>query len=97
MSQRLLLYFGDLSLPAYCYLTCFGSPRMGCVSGRTNHPRMFTAEPVRRLSGDSAEQFTPHHIFEWGAKTALADAIELYELPSGSRRHILERREKLCF
>ena len=41
--------------------------------------------------------FTPHHILEWGAKTALADAIWLYELPSGSRNHILELREKSCY
>ena len=47
--------FEGLSLPAYCYLTCFGSPRMGFDSGRTIPPRMFTAEPVRRLRGDSAE------------------------------------------
>ena len=56
---------------------------------------MFTAELVRRLSIDSAVQFTPHHILEWGAKTALSDAIELYELPSGSRRHILERAREV--
>ena len=47
--------FWGFVLPAIRYLTCFGSPRMGFVSGRTIHPRMFTAEPVRRLSGDSAE------------------------------------------
>ena len=87
-------YFGGLSLTAICYLCSFGSPRMGCVSSRTAHPQIFTAEPVRRLSIDSAVQFTPHHILERGAKTALSDAIELYELPSGSRNHILELREK---
>ena len=47
--------FDAVSLTARYYLTCFGSPRMGCDSGRTIPPRMFTAEPVRRLIGDSAE------------------------------------------
>ena len=60
-------------------------------------PRMFTAEPVRRLRGKSAEQFTPHHILEWGAKTAVRTRGWLYELPSGSRNHILELREKHLF
>ena len=48
-------YFSAISLTAFRYLTRFGSPRMGFVSCRTTHPRMFTAEPVRRLSIDSAE------------------------------------------
>ena len=89
--------FWALSLTARCYLSRFGSPRMGFDFGRTIHPRMFTAEPVRRLIGDSAVQFTPHHIFEWGAKTAVRTRGWLYELPSGSRNHILELREKMCY
>ena len=56
---------------------------------------MFTAEPVRRLRGESAVQFVPHHILKWGAKTAVRTRSELYELPSGSRNHIPELREKM--
>ena len=46
-------------------------------------------------SGETRQNlFTPHHILKWGAKTCLRTRIELYELPSGSRNHILELREK---
>ena len=50
-----MIVFWAVFLTAFRYLTRFGSPRMGCVSSSAIRPRMFTAEPVRRLNIDSAE------------------------------------------
>ena len=69
-----LLVFGDLSLPYFRYLNRFGSPRMGCVSGRDFHPRMFTAEPVRRLRGESAESVHAPPYIRVGRENLFADA-----------------------
>ena len=71
------LYFVALSLPALCYLYRFGSPRMGFGSGRTYHPRMFTAEPVRRLRGESAESVHAPPYIRVGRENLFADALQI--------------------
>ena len=94
MSQRLC-----------CGLERYHSPRyVICIVSGLREWDLVLVEPITRgysppnPFGGSEESrqnlFTPHHILEWGAKTALSDAIELYELPSASRNHILELREK---
>ena len=73
MSQRLLLYFGVCHSPRFV-IFCVSGLREWDVFRVAQFPRECSPpNPLKRLSGESAVQFTPHHIFEWGAKTALAD------------------------
>ena len=66
--------------------------RIGIITRGCSPPNPFGG------SGESRQNlFTPHHILEWGAKTAVLTRGWLYELPSGSRNHILELREKICY
>ena len=79
MSQRLDCILGLCHSPRFVILPVSGLREWDVFRVERFCPRMFTAEPVRRLIGESAVQFTPHHIFEWGAKTCLRTRIELYE------------------
>ena len=75
MSQRLDCILGICHSPRFVIYAVSGLREWDLALVGDFPPRMFTAEPVRRLRGDSAGQFTPHHILEWGAKTAFTDAL----------------------
>ena len=94
MSQRLCLCLGIYHSPIFVVFVVSGLRewdlvRVEVVTRGCSPPNPFGG------SGETRQNlFTPHHIFEWGAKTCLRTCIELYELLSGSRNHILELREK---
>ena len=97
MSQRLLLYLGICHSPRIVILLVSGLRewdlvRVGIFPRGCSPPNPFGGSFKTRQN-----LFTPHHILEWGAKTCLRTCYWLYELPSGSRNHILELREKRLF
>ena len=93
-----LFVLGTISLPAYCYLTRFGSPRMGCVSSRR-----FSPADVHRRTRSAAHwrlgrTCSRPTIYSSGARKRLWRTRGwLYERLSASRRHILERAREVVF
>ena len=94
MSQRLKLYLRRYCSPRNVIYAVSGLRewdliRVGLITRGYSPPN-----PLKRLSGESAELVHAPPYIRVGRENLFADAIWLYELPSGSRNHILELREK---
>ena len=70
-----LLMLGVYLSPIFVVFVVSGLTRMGFVSGRSYPPRMFTAEPVRRLIKDSAESVHAPPYIRVGRENGSADAL----------------------
>ena len=75
MSQRLCLCLGIYHSPIFVVLVVSGLREWDVIRVGDYHPRMFTAEPVRRLIGDSAESVHAPPYIRVGRENLFADVL----------------------